>query len=301
MRATGSGQLATDTAVCNRPSSDTVACPLAKPIGGLALAFGGSGNDTITLGNAFANGMTADLDGGNDNDSVTGSGGSEVLFSGTTGTDTLNGGDGADALLALGSGGDRLDAGAGNDQLVTNDPCQGHVFLGGADQDVAGFARTNPDQAVNGNWGINAYMGDPNGNPANLGGNWYGHARLLDRGGTGNACAGGTFTYIGANNEILEGTLKQDVLIGNDVANTLWGRPGDDELFGNGGDDILRGDDGADRLRGDVGRDRFQGGDGFDHLFALDGLADIELDCGNGPNGGVVESRDSIDPAATGC
>ena len=114
--------------------------------------------------------------------------------------------------------------------------------------DVAGFARTNPDQSVNGNWGINAYMGDPNGNPANLSGNWYGHVRLLDRGGTGNACANGTFTYIGANNEILEGTLKQDVLVGNDIANTLWGRPGDDELFGNGGDDVLRGDDGADRL-----------------------------------------------------
>ena len=228
MRASVGGapeQLATDTAVCNRPSSGTVACPLAKPIGGLALAFGGDGNDTITLSNRFDNGTTADFDGGDDNDSLTGSNGSEVLFSGNTGADALNGGDGPDALLALGRGGDTLDAGPGNDQLVTNDPCQRHVFIGGRDQDVAGFARTNPAQSVNGNWGINAYLGDPNGNPANLGGNWYGHARLLDRGGTGNACAGGAFTYVGADNEILEGTLKQDVLIGNDVANTLWGRP----------------------------------------------------------------------------
>jgi Ca2+-binding RTX toxin-like protein len=297
-------QLATDTTVCNRPSSGTVACPLAKPTGGLALAYGGDGNDTITLSNPFANGMTADFDGGNDNDSLTGSSGSEVLFSGNTGADALNGGDGPDALLALGRGGDTLDAGAGNDQLVTNDPCQGHVFLGGADQDVAGFARTNPPTSVNANWGINAYMGDPMGNPADINSSYYGHARLLGRDGTGNACAGGAFTWIGANSEILEGTMKKDTLIGNDSPNTIWGRMMDDELFGGGGDDILRGDEGNDALSGSTGADRFEGGTGFDHLRAADGRADTELNCGPSPgptDGGAIDSSDPVDPPGVNC
>jgi Ca2+-binding RTX toxin-like protein len=297
-------QLATDTVACNRPSNGTVACPLAKPIGGAAMAFGGDGNDTITLANQFVNGMTADFDGGNGNDSLTGSTGSEVLFSGNTGTDALQGGDGGDALLALGSGGDSLDAGPGNDQLVTNDPCQGHIFRGGTGQDVAGFARTNPPTSVNANWGINAQLGNPMGNPADINSTYYGHARLLGMDGTGNACAGATFTYVAADNEILEGTMKKDTLVGNDSPNTLWGRKMDDQLFGAGGDDILRGDEGNDTLSGSTGADRFQGGTGFDHLNAADGRADTELDCGptpGTPDGGVIDSKDPVDPPGNNC
>ncbi len=248
--------------------------------------------------------MTADFDGGKDSDSLSGSAGSEVLFSGNTGNDTLVGGDGPDALLALGKGGDTIDAQAGNDQLVTNDPCQGHVMIGGPGQDVAGFARTFPPQSVNANWGINAYLGDPMGNPADINSSYYGHARLLGMDGTGNAFVGNAFTYVAASSEILEGTMKKDILVGNDSPNTLWGRKMDDRLFGAGGADILRGDPGNDELRGSTGADRLQGGVGFDHLFAADGRADTELDCGpapGSPDGGVIDSSDPVDPPGHNC
>ena len=184
------------------------------------------GNDTITLGNAFANGMTADLDGGNDNDSVTGSSGSEMLFSGNTGADTLNGGDGPTRCWRSAAAATRSTPGRATTSSSQR-PLPGPRVPGrrrpGRRRLRAHEPGPEPSTATGAStptWAI------PNGNPANLGASWYGHARLLDRGGTGNTCAGGTFTYIGANNEILEGTLKQDVLIGNDVANTIWGRPG---------------------------------------------------------------------------
>ena len=111
-----------------------------------------------------------------------------------------------DALLALGTGGDRLFAEDGNDQIATSDPCQGHVYRGGEGQDVAGFARTTSP--------INATIGDPNGDPGTIGSSWYGAAFVRAPEGN-NACAGGAVTWVGADNEILEGTNHDDVLTGN--------------------------------------------------------------------------------------
>ena len=59
------------------------------------VAFGGNGNDTISLGNAVL--PPAQLFGGNGNDVLTGGSGADQLFGGN-GNDTLNGGDGNDIL-----------------------------------------------------------------------------------------------------------------------------------------------------------------------------------------------------------
>jgi Ca2+-binding RTX toxin-like protein len=75
------------------------------------VAFGGNGNDTISLGNAVL--PPAQLFGGNGNDVLTGGSGADQLFGGN-GNDTLNGGDGND-ILDGGNGNDTVVGGKGND------------------------------------------------------------------------------------------------------------------------------------------------------------------------------------------
>ncbi|MCB1885141.1 MAG: tandem-95 repeat protein, partial [Geminicoccaceae bacterium] len=69
----------------------------------------------------------------------------------------------------------------------------------------------------------------------------------------------------------VEGTGRDEILIGGDGGDTLVGAGGDDRLSGNGGDDVLNGGAGDDRLLGGGGDDTLQGGGGFDDLFGGDG------------------------------
>ncbi len=62
------------------------------------------------------------------------------------------------------------------------------------------------------------------------------------------------------NVEIVQGSAKNDVLYGNDAANTLNGGAGDDYLDAGGGDDVLHGGSGQDLLRGGYGADWIFGG-----------------------------------------
>jgi len=73
-------------------------------------------------------------------------------------------------------------------------------------------------------------------------------------------------TFVGIENVI--GGDSNDILRGNDDANTLDGHLGDDEIYGRGGDDIIIGGDGDDNLNGDLGDDTLQGGSGNDTLDA---------------------------------
>jgi Ca2+-binding RTX toxin-like protein len=269
-------------------SSGTVTCSTTRvPTAGMAVWFGGAGGDSMTIASgAQPNGMTLDLDGGDDSDTITGNTGSETLYSGNSGTDTLHGGSGPDALITEGTGGDELFGDAGNDQLVTSDPCQGHTFSGGAGTDIAGFARTVPGENGVPNFetlGIQATIG--------------GRAFIRGEAPNSNICAGQASTAVNSDNEILEGTQRRDILNGNSAANTLWGRQNDDELFGLGGkdiiegeagedtahggngDDIVRGETERDILYGDPGRDQLYGGSGRDVFHTRDGFADF-IDCG---------------------
>ncbi|HXE45996.1 MAG TPA: hypothetical protein VN635_12470 [Conexibacter sp.] len=270
-------ELAT-TEACTTPSAGTVTCALsATPTGGAISWFGGEGDDTATVANAAPNGVTTDLDGGDGSDTITGSAGSENLYSGNAGSDVLRGGDGSDALIAEGTGGDFLYGEGGNDQLVTTDPCQGHVFSGGSGTDIAGFARTVPA----GVWGISATLGDPAGNAEELGSSFYGAAYLLGEGGSGNACPGGVQSYVGGDDEILEGTIKNDLLVGNEAADTIWGRDGDDRIWGMGGDDAIEGHPGDDTIYGGTGNDTINGNDGNDTLEGNSGTDTVNGGEGN--------------------
>jgi len=277
--------LATTGEACTTPTTGTIRCTLAAtPVGGAQTWFGGAGADTLTDSTAAPNGVTTDLDGGDDSDTITGSTGIEQLYSGNSGADALHGGEGADALIAEGSGGDTLDAAGGNDQLVTTNPCNGHVFSGGSGQDIAGFARTVTGEGEvpgSGEFGINANLGDPAGNPAELGSSFYGSAYVLGAGGSGNLCAGGAHTWVGGDNEVLEGTKKWDVLSGNDAANTIWGRQGNDTLLGLGGNDLIEGHDGDDTVYGGNDADTVNGNSGNDTLEGNSGPDTVNGGSGN--------------------
>jgi hypothetical protein len=209
---------------CISAGSSAASCvPAAGPLD-YVMVYGEDGADTINIGAGLPPDATVDADGGPGDDTLSGSGAGEVLFGGdSAGSDRLIGEGGYDALISEGgdpaSGPDLLSGGPDGDQLVTDYPCAGHTFSGGAGSDVAGFARS----AV----GVRARLG--------------GRATLA-----GGGCGAGSPTRILLDSEILEGTNLADRLIGSPGGETIWGR---------GGGDLLVGKAGADRLEGFAGSD----------------------------------------------
>jgi Ca2+-binding RTX toxin-like protein len=57
--------------------------------------------------------------------------------------------------------------------------------------------------------------------------------------------------------EHVSGSIFDDILIGDDGANWLWGNAGNDNLTGNGGDDLLQAGDGDHVVNGGGGSDTF--------------------------------------------
>lgn len=107
--------------------------------------------------------------------------------------------------------------------------------------------------------------------------------------------------------ENIIGTVRRDVMTGDAIANTFWGRDGKDNLSGGGGkdtlwgglgDDTLQGDGGNDILNGEQGSDSLAGGDGNDTLLGGDerdtlkgGDGDDSIDGGEGND--VIDDRAS--------
>ena len=84
--------------------------------------------------------------------------------------------------------------------------------------------------------------------------------------------------------EGVSGSNYGDTLMGDGLANNLFGRDGHDVLRGHGGDDFLsahQGDDlldggaGNDTLRGDLGNDDFIGGTGNDTFLGEAGIDEV--------------------------
>jgi Ca2+-binding RTX toxin-like protein len=114
---------------------------------------GGSGDDTISLGNAVL--PAARLSGGNGNDVLTGGTGADELF-GDNGNDTLNGGDGNDTLfggngddlVVGGKGTDTAFLGNGNDTFIWNPGDGDDVVDGGAGFDTMSFRGANKGESI---------------------------------------------------------------------------------------------------------------------------------------------------------
>jgi hemolysin type calcium-binding protein len=65
----------------------------------------------------------------------------------------------------------------------------------------------------------------------------------------------------------IQGTLRDDVLVGTRGRDVICGLGGNDRISGGGGNDLLDGGRGNDRLRGDAGNDKLRGGPGKDRLL----------------------------------
>ncbi|GAA2693603.1 calcium-binding protein [Actinoplanes palleronii] len=205
---------------------------------------GDTGNDAISggAGNDLLSGDTGNdaISGGYGDDEISGWSGNDRLYGGS-GRDWIDGGTGDDKLYG-GTYGDHMQGGLGNDLL---DGGSGNDWLGGENED-RGLAGSIPLGAdiFRGGTGVDTVTYTfHNGVVVDLDG------QSRDDG------APGEHDTVGADIEILEGSVGNDTLIGNAAANTILGDRGDDTIRGGGGNDTLVGDYGVDKLYGEAGDD----------------------------------------------
>jgi Ca2+-binding RTX toxin-like protein len=261
------------------------------------------GDDQVTM-TADTAGGTADLGPGNDRfngrtigdtaDVVNGGAGFDVIKGGT-GDDQLDGGDDADQVAGE-AGDDRVSGGAGDDQLEFG----GDQMTAGADagaDDIRGGAGNDRVSYLDHSGAVRVILdGSPGDGGAGEGDNVHGDV------------------------ETVVGTTFNDVLVGSDADQDLFGNGGIDRVDGLGGDDILNGgtgDDeiyggaGADRLEGSADEDYLDGGSGndffegdnvctttpctgaSDFIQARDGEADT-VNCGVGADTALVDAIDTV-------
>lgn len=198
----------------------------------LILVNGQNGDDTVSASGAMLGLVRLQIDGGNGDDTLTGSDGDETLR-GSAGDDSLNGGDGDDTLIG-GDGQDALNGDAGNDLLrgeVGNDTLDG----GDGDDTLEGNEDSDLLSGADGNDSLS--------------------------GGSGNDILDGK-----SGDDILLGQSGKDILLGGAGDDTLDGGRNQDTLRGHSGDDKLRGDHGNDLLIAGNGNDTVDGGDGEDTI-----------------------------------
>ncbi len=247
--------------------------------------FGQAGNDIITLDESNGALPSANLFGGDGNDTLTGGSGADQLFGqsgndillGKGGDDLLFGGDGNDTLTG-GAGNDQVFGEAGNDRMIWNPGDGSDLFEGGAGIDTA---------EVNGGNGAETFTITANG----------GRVRLdrvdvapftLDIGTTENLVlnANGGDDVIVAGNGLsslisltIDGGAGNDTIIGGDGNDTLIGGDGNDTITGGRGNDVGilgAGDDtfiwnpgdGSDVVEGQAGNDTllFNGSNANEHI-----------------------------------
>ncbi|MDA0283477.1 MAG: trypsin-like serine protease [Planctomycetota bacterium] len=279
----------------------------------LIRANGQNDNDTISAAGALLGLVRLEINGGNGNDTLTGSDSDDTLL-GSAGDDSINGGDGADILIggdgqdALnGDGGDDLLQGnAGNDSLQGGEGddvlegSDGSDSLCGADGDdslTGGFG----DDILDGNSGDDILLGEE-GQDILLGGSGddtLDGGRNADtlRGHSGNdkirgdhgndLIFGGTgddTIDAGDGEDTIDGDSGDDGIVagnGNDLVNggfgndTVLGGDGDDAIVGGNGSDTLLGQDGDDGITGNGGIDTMDGGEGVNTLLDADPLIDV--------------------------
>lgn len=81
--------------------------------------------------------------------------------------------------------------------------------------------------------------------------------------------------------QVINGTLNNDVLIGNDGNDVINGGNRDDIIQGGGGDDVLDGGNGVDMIDGGLGDDTIFGGNGNDTITGGSGFDIIDGGGGN--------------------
>jgi Ca2+-binding RTX toxin-like protein len=205
--------------------------------GGKDTIYGGAGNDNLEGGDPtqYEWGPIAG------DDTIYGRGGNDFLR-GIWGTNILHGGKGSDTLWNE-NGDEVLYGDEGDDTLKS--------FF-----DQCPLESSSKNGTLSGGTGIDtvAYTARASGTC----GSTDGVVVTLD--GYFNDGAPAEKDNVKTDVETVQGSAKNDVLYGNDAANTLNGGAGDDYLDAGGGDDVVQGGSGQDLLRGGYGADWILGG-----------------------------------------
>jgi Ca2+-binding RTX toxin-like protein len=278
------------------------------------------GDDRVFVGSGV---KPVNIDGGEDDDQLTSSGGGDALHGGP-GADTLSDVDdtapaGGDDLLDGGAGDDTISLGSGDDNVVGGAGADS-VLMGTGDDtvrldDAANDGRQGETKNIRsdietvdgglggdtlfGNAGANTLLGGPGNDLVDAGGGddalegGAGPDDLIGGPGTDGARypenAAQRISLDGVRDDGAPGEVDN---VREDVENVSAG-PGDDELIGNGAGNALDGGAGNDRIDGGGGVDAFSGGPGADTLLARDGLRE-RLDCGTEADGGEADTNDEL-------
>jgi hypothetical protein len=237
-------------APCTAPDTHTVVCADAPRITQLTVTLDDM-PDTAVVG---ITDVSTSINGGPGKDAITGSDGGADTIDGAAEEDTIAGRGGDDALV---------------DGIADNAP--NHLFGGPGDDALRGG--TGPDQLDGGDGFDTATYADRGADAAS------GVSVALSGGAaTGAGAPGENDTLTGIEN--LQGTARNDTLVGDDLPNTIQGLDGDDTIIGGKGVDLLF------------------GGAGNDSIDAVDQGVD-RVSCG-GPQPGDTASVDDVDQVA-GC
>jgi len=254
---------------------------------------GGGGDDSIQGGSGddwiFGHQGNNTLSGGDGNDYLIGGAGSDVMSGGSgedllisgSGDDAIDGGDGIDTayFADAGFGGVDVDLEAGTaiaDQGTDSIQKVENVYGSYGADTIRGDAGNNQ---LSGGYGDDSLSGG-DGNDKLLGGAGddvidggsgidtvsFADAWSTSLDGVNVDLAAGTSSGAGGDDTIenvenVEGSYRNDTIIGDAESNTLQGNWGDDQLSGGAGDDILEGGQGNDTLDGGADNDvaRYQG------------------------------------------
>jgi Ca2+-binding RTX toxin-like protein len=234
-----------------------------EPYGKTTTTFnGGDGNDTITGSRGYDN-----LNGGNNDDTLNGRAGGDVIDGGP-GNDTMNGDEDNDTLKA-GPGNDTYNGGTGSDGFgSTSDPAApdgADVYNGGAGTDSLFNLRTrlkpvrvsldgvaNDGEDTN----LDGIAEEADNVKADVENVQLGHANDVFNAST----APGTV------NRNITGFEGNDAITGSLAADYVDAGIGDDSVSGGAGADSLTGGDGNDTLNGEDDNDTLNGGNGLDTL-----------------------------------
>ncbi len=272
--------------------------------------IGSNGPDTI-LGAAPVGTGNGVQDTPAGNDTIFGRGGNDTIVAGDKGY--IGAGDGDDTIV----GGRSTAAGdltvihgnAGNDTIVSG--LGNDEIFGDAGSNTLAYASVQQsglnivDRGTN---GVTATL--PNAGQTATGGKTGGPEKDIIHsdistlvGGNGNDVLTGNDsanTILGVapagTAGVKPGPAGNDILLGGGGNDLMFGAEGNDFLFGGTGNDVMLGADGNDWLVGQAGTDTFNSGAGDDHNFAKDGQKD-NITCGAGND---VVQADPIDVEPAG-
>ena len=268
---------------------------------------GGTGADTITIGDNLPNAITTIIvDGGAGNDTITGGNENETIYGGD-GNDSIDAGDGNDRVYP-GLGDDDVHGGAGTDTVTYQGRTENltvRIDGGGPSGDVVGSGENDVidndfENAVGGN-GNDTITGNSGNNI--LGG--VDGDDVLD-GGTGSDTIYGdngndtvsyasrsvavTITLGGSVNSGAAG--ENDTLI-NDIENAIGGS-GNDTITGDSGANTLSGGNGNDVIDGGTGTDSIAGGAGIDTVSYASRTNPVTVTLGGSSTNGESGENDTV-------